>query len=274
MTIVFRALSFLPLFLLHALGAVLGWVVFLSSKTYRQRFMANATQAGMSSAEIFLAVASAGRLVAELPRLWMGRAVVIHWQGEQHVEQALQAGRGIVFLTPHLGCFEVTAQAYAQRYGQHGKPMTVLYRPPRKQWLGRLVGAARQRPGLNTAPASLAGVKQMLKALKNGECVGVLPDQVPPNHQGLWTPFFGKPAYTMTLSARLAQQTGATILIAWGERLAWGRGYTVHVAPLEALLLDDLGCATEQINHAMESLIAQCPAQYLWAYDRYKQPRD
>ena len=274
MTIVFRALSFLPLFLLHAFGAVLGWVVFLSSKTYRQRFMANATQAGMSSAEIFLAVASAGRLVAELPRLWMGRAVVIHWQGEQHVEQALQAGRGIVFLTPHLGCFEVTAQAYAQRYGLHGKPMTVLFRPPRKYWLGRLVGAARQRPGLYTAPASLAGVKQMLKALKNGECVGVLPDQVPPNHQGLWTPFFGKPAYTMTLSARLAQQTGATILIAWGERLAWGRGYTVHVATLEALLSDDLGRATEQINQAMESLIAQCPTQYLWAYDRYKQPRD
>jgi KDO2-lipid IV(A) lauroyltransferase len=274
MTIVFRALSFLPLFILHTFGAVLGWVVFVSSKTYRQRFMANATQAGLGSAEILPAVAAAGRLVAELPRLWMGRAVVIHWQGEQHVEQALQAGRGIVFLTPHLGCFEVTAQAYAQRYGLHGKPMTVLFRPPRKYWLGRLVGAARQRPGLYTAPASLAGVKQMLKALKNGECVGVLPDQVPPNHQGLWTPFFGKPAYTMTLSARLAQQTGATILIAWGERLAWGRGYTVHVAPLEALLLDDLGRATEQINHAMESLIAQCPTQYLWAYDRYKQPRD
>jgi KDO2-lipid IV(A) lauroyltransferase len=78
----------------------------------------------------------------------------------------------------------------------------------------------------------------------------------------------------MTLSARLAQQTGATILIAWGERLTWGRGYTVHVAPMEALLSDDLGRATEQINHAMESLIAQCPTQYLWAYDRYKQPRD
>ena len=274
MTIVFRALSFLPLFTLHALGAVLGWLVFLSSKTYRQRFMANATQAGLGLTEILPAVVAAGRLVAELPRLWMGRAVVIHWQGQQHVEQALQAGRGIVFLTPHLGCFEVTAQAYAQRYGQHGKPMTVLFRPPRKHWLGRLVGAARQRPGLHTAPASLAGVKQMLKALKNGECVGVLPDQVPPNHQGLWTPFFGKPAYTMTLSARLAHQTGATILIAWGERLAWGRGYTVHVAPMEALLSDDLGRATEQINQAMESLIAQCPTQYLWAYDRYKQPRD
>ena len=274
MTTVFRALSFLPLFILQAFGAVLGWVVFVSSKTYRQRFMANAAQAGLGLAAILPAVAAAGRLVAELPRLWMGRPVAIQWQGEQHVEKALQAGSGILFLTPHLGCFEVTAQAYAKRYGQHGKPMTVLYRPPRKNWLGRLVGDARQRPGLRTAPASLAGVKQMLKALKNGECVGVLPDQVPPNHQGLWTPFFGKPAYTMTLSARLAQQTGASILIAWGERRAWGCGYTVHVEPMELVLVDDLGLATQQINQAMESLIAQCPAQYLWGYDRYKQPRD
>lgn len=274
MTIVFRALSFLPLVVLHALGAVLGWLVFLVSKTYRQRFMANATQAGLGALEILPAVAAAGRLVAELPRLWMGRAVAIQWQGAQHIDKALQAGRGIVFLTPHLGCFEITAQAYAKRYGQQGKPMTVLYRPPRKSGLGALVGAARQRPGLHTAPATLAGVKQMLKALKHGDCVGVLPDQVPPQHQGLWTPFFGKPAYTMTLSARLAQQTGATVLIAWGQRMAWGQGYTVRVAPFEGQLSDDLSSATVQINQAMESLIAQCPSQYLWAYDRYKQPRD
>ena len=274
MTIVFRALSFMPLLVLHAMGAVLGWLAFLSSKTYRQRFMANAAQAGLGLSEILPAVAAAGRLVAELARLWMGQAVSIQWQGEQLVDKALQAGRGIVFLTPHLGCFEITAQAYAKRYAKQGKPMTVLFRPPRKSWLGALVGASRQRPGLHTAPANLAGVKQMLKALKNGECVGVLPDQVPPKHQGLWTPFFGKSAYTMTLSARLAQQTGATILIAWGERQPWGRGYTVHVAPLEAVLSDDLTRATLQINQAMESLIAQCPSQYLWGYDRYKQPRD
>ena len=274
MTIVFRALSFMPLWMLHTLGAVLGWLVFLVSKTYRQRFMANATQAGLGALEILPAVAAAGRLVAELPRLWMGRAVAIQWQGAQHIDKALQAGRGIVFLTPHLGCFEVTAQAYAKRYGKEGKPMTVLYRPPRKSWLGALVGAARKRPGLHTAPATLAGVKQMLKALKHGECVGVLPDQVPPQHQGLWTPFFGKPAYTMTLSARLAQQTGATVLIAWGQRKPWGSGYTVHVEPLDAMLSEDLATATLQINQAMESLIAQCPSQYLWGYDRYKQPRD
>jgi len=179
----------------------------------------------------------------------------------------------VVFLTPHLGCFEVTAQAYAQRFGQQGRPITVLYRPPRKQWLRNLVVSTRERPGMATAPTTMAGVKQMLKALKAGQCVGLLPDQVPPESQGVWAPFFGKDAYTMTLSARLALQTGAVVVLAWGERLAWGRGYVVHVRPMAESLATDLVEAAAQINRAMESLILQCPAQYLWGYARYKQPR-
>jgi KDO2-lipid IV(A) lauroyltransferase len=77
----------------------------------------------------------------------------------------------------------------------------------------------------------------------------------------------------MTLSARLAQQTGATLLLAWGERLSWGRGYTVHVSPLAETLSDDKVLAATQINEAMEQLIQQQPGQYLWGYARYKQPR-
>ena len=123
--------------------------------------------------------------------------------------QALGAqGRGIVFLTPHLGCFEVTAQAYAERCGALG-PMTVLYRPARKAVAARLVDAARARPGLATAPATLAGVRQMMRALRRGEAVGLLPDQVPPEGMGVWAPFFGRPAYTMTLAARLRRSRPA-----------------------------------------------------------------
>jgi KDO2-lipid IV(A) lauroyltransferase len=179
----------------------------------------------------------------------------------------------VVFLTPHLGCFEVTAQAYARRYGQSQQPMTVLYRPPRQAWLRELVGSARARPGLHTAPTTLAGVKQMIKALKNGESLGLLPDQVPPLGMGLWLPFFGRQAYTMTLAVRLVQQTGATVLLAWGERLSWGRGYRVHVQPLSTGLPADSGQAASLINQAMEALIRSCPQQYLWGYARYKQPR-
>jgi Kdo2-lipid IVA lauroyltransferase/acyltransferase len=273
MRLVFKCLSFLPLWLLHVLGWLLGWLAFLGSATYRQRFLANARQAGIERAEWRKAVGESGKLVVELPRLWLGASVPVYWDGEAHVGRALDVGKGIVFLTPHLGCFEVTAQAYAHRFGQDGQPITVLFRPPRQTWLARWIAVARARPGMATAPTTLAGVKQLIKALRTGQCVGLLPDQVPPQGQGVWLPFFQREAYTMTLSARLAAQGGATVLIAWGERLSWGRGYIVHVQPLSGALPSDLTQASAQINQAMESLIVQCPSQYLWGYARYKQPR-
>jgi KDO2-lipid IV(A) lauroyltransferase len=184
-----------------------------------------------------------------------------------------------------LGCFEIAAQAYSERFGQT-HPMTALYRPARQAWLAALEGRVRARPGLFTAPTNLAGVRQMLKALQRGHCVGLLPDQVPPLRQGVWAPFFGKPAYTMTLSSRLARQTGAVTLLAWGERLSWGRGYVVHVLPFVSALLvpeeqveprEAKGALaaeldTTELNRALEALVRQHPEQYLWGYARYKAP--
>jgi KDO2-lipid IV(A) lauroyltransferase len=264
----FRLLSVLPLLSLHVLGGLLGWIAFLASPVYRRRFLANAAQAGLRFGQVRGAVAGSGALVAELPRLWFGRPARIEWDGAELIDQARAAGRGVVFLTPHLGCFEATAQAYAARHGQ----ITVLYRPARKAWLRSLIETARGRPGLATAPTTLAGVKQMLKALKAGEAVGLLPDQVPPQGLGEWAPFFGRAAYTMTLPARLAQQTGARILLAWGERLAWGRGYRIHLRPAPPALATEPAAAAAQVNALMEALIRECPQQYLWGYARYKPP--
>lgn len=270
MKTLFRLLALLPLPLLHAVGAVLGWVAFLASPTYRRRFVQNAQQAGYGARQLLGARAEAGKLLAESPRLWFGRPVAIGWEGEQLIAAAQARGRGIVFLTPHLGCFEVTAQGYAARFGR----ITVLYRPARKRWLRELVDTARDRANLATAPTSLTGVRQMLRALKAGEAVGLLPDQVPPDGLGVWAPFFSREAYTMTLSTRLAQQTGATVLLAWGERLSWGRGYCVHIRAWEPDLAGSAPvAAATQVNQAMEGLIRECPQQYLWGYARYKQPR-
>ena len=117
----------------------------------------------------------------------------------------------------------------------------------------------------------------MMRALRRGEAVGLLPDQVPPDGMGVWVPFFGKPAYTMTLAARLVQQTGAVPLLIWGERLVHGAGYTVRVSPLgeelPAVSAHHQAESAAIINRAMERLIRQCPQQYLWGYNRYKQPR-
>jgi KDO2-lipid IV(A) lauroyltransferase len=264
----FRVLALLPLPVLHAVGAALGWVSFLVSGTYRRRFLENAHQAGYALSQVSAAVAEAGKLVFEAPRLWFGKTPPVEWEGAPLVDAARAAGRGIVFLTPHLGCFEVTAQSYAARFGR----ITVLYRPARKPWLRELVDTARSRANLDTAPTTLSGVKQMLKALKAGDAVGLLPDQVPPDKMGVWAPFFGRNAYTMTLSARLAQQTGAAVLLVWGERLPWGRGYRVHVRAWPDGLAGDTAAAAAQVNGQMESLVRECPQQYLWGYARYKAP--
>jgi KDO2-lipid IV(A) lauroyltransferase len=269
----FRGLSRLPLPLLHALGWPLGWLSFVLSPRYRRRLLANAALAGVSRRQARASVAEAGKLVTELPRLWLGRPVPVFWRGAEHIDAALADGQGLLFLTPHLGCFEITAQAYAARFGA-AHPMTVLFRPARQPWLRDLVAGARQRPGLRTAPTTLAGVKQLLKALKSGEAVGLLPDQVPPLGQGVWAPFFGRDAYTMTLSARLAHAGPVRVMLSWGERLSWGRGYVVHVRPLGEVLSGDPVQAAKQINLAMESLVRESPTQYLWSYDRYKAPRE
>jgi Kdo2-lipid IVA lauroyltransferase/acyltransferase len=274
MLTLFRILSKLPLGLMHAVGWISGWLAFAASSAYRHKFLEHVRQAGLGWSKTSGAVGAAGQLLAELPRLWFGSAPAVKWSGNEHIEAALGLNRGIIFLTPHLGCFEITAQAYAQRYGQHGHPMTVLFRPPRKAWLHELVTSARARPGLHTAPTTLAGVKQMIKALRKGDCVGLLPDQVPPKGQGVWATFFGRDAYTMTLAVRLAQQTNASVLIAWGERLTWARGFAVHVQPLAADLPSDVNQAVAAINRSMEELVLTCPQQYLWGYARYKAPRD
>ena len=272
----FRALSWLPLPVLHALGWCLGWLSFALSGRYRRRLFAHAAQAGYPRSVALASVGESGKLVAELPRLWLGRPVRVQWTGAEHIEASHGKGAGVLFLTPHLGCFEITAQAYAQRFGA-AKPMTVLFRPARQPWLRDLVAGARQRPGLFAAPTTLAGVKQLIKALKAGQAVGLLPDQVPPDGLGVWSPFFGRDAYTMTLSARLAQAGRVQILLSWGERLRWGRGYRVHVRPFEPVnggpLAEDPALAALQINRAMEALVRECPPQYLWSYDRYKAPR-
>jgi len=274
-----RWMSRWPLWLLHAVGAGLGWLSYAMSPSYRARFDANAAQAGVAPREVRPAIAEAGRLIAELPFLWLrpvARTILdkVRWEHAELIEAAYAQRRGIVILTPHMGSFEVAAQAYAERFGPNHGPITVMYRPARKPWLRRLVDTSRRRPGLLAAPATLSGVRQMIRSLRRGEAVGLLPDQVPPDGMGVWAPFFGKPAYTMTLAARLAQQTGAVLLLAWGERLPRGAGYVVHLSAFDGST--DPAAQAESaaaINRAMEGLIRQRPQQYLWGYDRYKKPR-
>ena len=287
MLLLLRWLSRRSLGVLHAWGTVIGWLGYWMSRTYRRRFNAHAELAGITEADRRAAVGEAGRMVAETPKLWLRPAgeplaPPVQWVDAERIDRALDAGRGLVLLTPHLGAFEVIAQAYAERFGARA-PMTALYRPARKAWLRELEETARARPGLLTAPASLAGVRQMMRALRAGQCVGLLPDQVPPEGMGVWAPFFGRDAYTMTLASRLSLSTGAPMLLMLGERLAHAAGWRVHAIEMPEPLPEaaafagsdeahQVACAAV-VNRAMEHLIRRCPRQYLWGYHRYKGPK-
>ncbi len=252
----------------------MGWLVWALSPTYRRRLSANAAQAGYRLGQVRAAVGHAGRMVFEMPRIWLGQLPPCAIVNAECVTAAYARGKGIVFLTPHLGCFEMSVQAAARRWSAAQGDITVLYRPARQRWLAQILQTARNRPGVQAVPTTLAGVRQMIKALRQGAAVGLLPDQVPPNGLGLWSPFFGRDAYTMTLAARLVLQTGAAVIVARCERLPWGRGYRLYFEALpvpEGLSLD---ACVALINTAMEATIRQCPQQYLWGYGRYKQPRD
>jgi Kdo2-lipid IVA lauroyltransferase/acyltransferase len=266
----FRLLSILPLPLLHAVGAAIGWLVYLLSPSYRRRLKENISRAGFPSS-LHAAVSESGKNVLELPFIWCARPERVLASATidniELIQQVLDEGRGIIFLTPHLGCFEITAQVIAARM-----PLTVLYRPPRKEILKPLIEGARARQNLRLAPANLSGVRTLLKTLKGGGVIGLLPDQVPQNGEGIWADFFGKPAYTMTLPGKMHSMTGAPIVLTYAERLPHGRGYLVRFVRFEETLGESPQEHARAINAAMEKLVGRCPAQYFWSYNRYKVP--
>ena len=281
-TRLFQFLARVPLPWMQRLGAVLGWWVWWLSPTYRKNFKANVQAAGVAWRNARPAVAAIGTMVAELPWVWM-RAHdakldgLVQWDGAEHFEAAMQAGKGVIIMSPHLGCWEIGAQAIAEKFGPTHGPMVALFRPARKAWLEPLVANARTRPYLDSAPTSLAGVRTLIRALRNGGYTAILPDQVPPLGQGVWAPFFGRDVYTMTLLAKLAQQTGAQVIMTWCERLPAGQGFCMHMRPFDAPALYDPSTTPEQaaavVNQGVEQMILSAPTQYLWGYARGKQPR-
>jgi len=277
----FRLLGHVPLSVMQRFGALLGWLVWLLSSSYRRRFEEQAKAAGFTPSQYRPAIAAIGTMVAELPWLWMrpsGQGVLhlVKWDGVEHFDSALDAGKGVILAVPHLGCWEMIGQALAEHYGPTRGPLVALYRPARKAWLAPLVASSRDRPGLKTVPTSLAGVRSLIRVLRGGGYTAILPDQVPPLGQGVWAPYFGRPAYTMTLLARLAQQSGACVLLCWCQRLPHGKGYIIHFDPMDATELNDASASAEAaataVNAGMERLVRHCPGQYLWSYARYKQP--
>ncbi len=265
----------LPLPVLHRVGGVVGALVYRLSSRYAARLRENLSHAWADkpqeevSSLLRANVREMGKSLCELPWVWRRPLsgvlqAVKSCRGLEHLQAARERGKGIILLTPHLGCFEIVSLYLAAQM-----PMTIMYRPPKLAWLDEVMRRGRQRGHTTLARTDIGGVRAMYKALKRNEAIGLLPDQVPGSGEGEWADFFGRPAYTMTLVGRMVESSGASVLLCYGERLPRGDGYALHFTPLD---FDMTLSIARQLNAALEGVIRACPQQYLWSYNRYKTP--
>jgi KDO2-lipid IV(A) lauroyltransferase len=266
-----RLLARLPLPVVHVLGGLLG-VLVLPMGSRGRDVRENLRQAGLPGIGIRLrSYWELGKGVAELLPVWLRpmpslMGLIKEVRGWEHVEAAQAGGNGVLILTPHLGCSEL-----AGIYADTRLRVTALYRKPRQEWVHQLMKQGRERSQGVTVQPDMAGVRTLLKALKNKEAAFILPDQVASKGDGVWADFFGRPAYTPVLFHRLHRSTGAVPLLFFCERLSWGGGYRLWIEALPPLP-EDPQAAASQLNARLEALIRRYPAQYLWTYRRYKRP--
>jgi len=192
-------------------------------------------------------------------------------EGEEQLEQAVKQDRGVILLTPHLGCWEIAGLYIGSQY-----PATFLYKPPKMKALAHWLTAARQRTGATLVATDELGARQLFKSLKQKrEIIGLLPDQEPPAGNGIFSPFFGIEANTMTLAVKLARKTGAPIIFGFAERLPQGQGYKLFAIDADDKAYnDDINIAVTSMNRTVEQCIRMAPEQYQWSYKRFRQRPD
>lgn len=270
----YAPLARLPLPLLHFVGGVVGVALWLLQPRRRARMRDNLTQAGLDRGRFFRlrCALEYGKGLIEMPVLWARPLASVQRlfrevHGYDAIERGLAEGHGILLITAHLGGFEALILYAASRF-----PITAMYRPPRQKWVEDWMVAGRGRGLARMAATDRRGVRDVLAALRRGEAVGLLPDQVASKGEGVWAPFFGRMAYSPALPARLIGSTGVLPMMAFAERLPWGRGYRMVVEPLTVSDSTDATTIIAGINAAVECAIRRSPEQYFWTYNRYKRP--
>jgi KDO2-lipid IV(A) lauroyltransferase len=266
----------LPLPLLHGLGWLLGDLLWrlpngLRWLTLRQLQLCLHERSPAQRARIARrSLIESAKAVCEAPAIWFGpERRLRRWIADETAIRTMRAaaagGKGAIMLTPHLGCWEISA-LFASQVG----PITVLYKPQKGAADALILKGRSRLPGVHPVPTTGGGVKALLGALKRGEMIGILPDHDPPEDSGTrFAPFFGIPANTMDLVGKLAARSGAPVWFFVAERLPWGRGfrYRMERAPSG---IDDVETSPAALNQGVEACVMRLPEQYWWSYKRYR----
>ena len=271
-------ISCIPLETLRCIAAWIGKMMYRFAPKYRERIKENLHRAGIYSEALAREVAEQQAIQGvEAPWVWgRGRQKILQMtRGDNKsialIDQAIKSARPIIFLTPHIGCYEVAPMWVAEHWLKGSKrQFAVLYRIPRKAYLRSIVGQGRISENIVPASADLKGVRQIIRIMKDGGITGILPDQVPSNGEGVWVDFFGEPAYTMTFPMRLAKQFNAQVIVA--RALREKGGWCIYCEPFDYQVTGDLQKDTAVMNQKLAETILKSPHQYLWSYNRYKCP--
>ena len=264
--------SLIPLFFIQLIGVLIGHLFNFLNLRSRDILVDNLTNSNVYSNKSDLKraintnIGETGKTILEAFAIWTSKEKrILGWikevKGLDAIEKAQKNKKGIIFLTPHLGCYEITSIYYGSKF-----PLSVLYRPPRQKWLINLIKKGRQKGFQTLAPTDKSGVKQILGALKKNEAIGILPDQAANKGEGEWVDFFGRPAYTMVLVSKLVKKTGANVIMTFGERLGNGKGFKIHFETIDP----DAVSTPSKLNKLLEREIRKAPTQYLWNYDKHK----
>ena len=213
---------------------------------------------------------SMGQAFLELGWFWYQKperlyGLIRKIHGLELFQQACESGQGVLLAAPHLGCWELMGQ-----YLPTCIETSIMYKKPRDAGVEQAILRGRQRTGVKLIPADGKGVRQVFRAIRKGQLVGILPDQQPKAGQGQFAPFFGIEALTMVLVSKLVQKTDCIVLLAWAERLPGGSGYDFHFSAAPEQIADpDLALSVSALNRGVEECVRQCPAQYQWGYKRF-----
>jgi Kdo2-lipid IVA lauroyltransferase/acyltransferase len=265
-----------PLPLLHSLGWLLGNLLWLLPNGFRAMTL---RQIELCLTTLTLAqrrriarrsLIESCKAICEVPAVWFGAEWRLRrWIGDEAAVRAMRAavagGKGGIMLTPHQGCWEITS-LFASQVG----PITVLYKPQNSAADTLILQGRSRLRGVKPMPTTSGGVKELLRALKRGEMVGILPDHDPPEESGThFAPFFGIPANTMDLIGKLALRSGAPVWFFVAERLSWGRGFRYRMERAPAGI-DDVRTSPAALNQGVEACVLRLPQQYWWSYKRFR----
>ena len=265
--------SILPLKINHALGALLGKLLYFTGSDAKKISAKNIEicfpELAIKDRRLLLknALIHTGKNLTESGLIWnqtfsKNASYVQKFNGEHYLDN----GKKTILLVPHIGCWEITGRVLAK-----SRKVSFMFKPLKSQKQNNYLFKRRNKGNLTMVSADKLGVLNIYRALKNGDLVGMLPDQDPGEYGGIMAPFFNKRVNTMTLLPKISKKQNVQVLMFWAERLSKGRGYELNLEPID---LSENGDTLESqvisMNHFVETLVRKLPEQYMWSYKRFK----